>query len=736
MTLDLALSLAARGWYVFPVSATTRRPVVKWGDAATTDAEQVATWWTGDHLDALVGVHAGKSRLVVVDIDEKNGKSGSQALEQAGITSPDTFSYSTRSGGRHLLYAAPSDRDLTIAQNVPVDGVDIRAGVGFIVYNGPALDKDTPPELAPAPEWSLLDRKKQANSDDDATVTAWLDRTASGKPSKSVREALTAVTPDGMDRAAMLHAVTELIKLGAEPGAGDAYRQARRTYLEHYPDYAREWDNAAAGSVKRLGLPPITFDIPKPERKALKQRADPVKAIKRAAKVQPGHDRLAGLDELDPELFFDNKLGLLSMRLASAISGDIAIGLDGLCWEYRNGVWAPNDTAIETRTIHALGDRYRPSAAMTMRSVIMNGGDAPHLRDVPNGDYLNVLNGMLNWRTGALEPHDPAHLSTVQLSVAHDPAATAPYFEAWLRERVPADAYKTVLEVIGYLLMSGNPYQKAVLLYGPGSNGKSTLLRVIRAIAGDQNISGVTLRSMSEGKFETAGMFGKLLNIVGDIDSKYLNDASTFKAITGDDGIDAQHKFGRPFRFHAWAVPVFSANKMWASADTSDGYFRRWLTIPFPYEVEHDPTFSEARFLDELPGILNLAVAGLQRLAKRGRFKEPQSIRDLLAEFRSAADVVATWLDDDERVVKHDEESDGRESRHTLYVRFRTWATDNGYGNMSSATFYERLRGLKYHEVKSNGVRMFHGLSVRGAVDLGNVTNLHRGARADGDRLA
>lgn len=736
MTLDIALSLAAAGWHVFPVSATTRRPVVKWGEAATTDPEQVATWWTGDHTEALVGVHCGRSGLVVVDIDEKNGKSGSAALAAAGITPPDTFSYPTRSGGRHLLYAAPDGRDLTIAQNIPVDGVDIRAGVGFIVYNGPALDKQQAQQLTPAPAWSLLDRKTQQNSDDDATVTAWLERTAPGKLTKALREAVATVTADGMDRAAMLHAVTELVKLGAERGAGDAYRQARATYLEHYPDYAREWDNAAAGSVKRLGLPPVTFDIPKPERKALKQRADPTRAIKRANKIKPGANRLRALDQLDPELFFDNKLGLQSMRLASAIAGDLAIGLDGLCWEYRGGVWAPNDTAIETRTIHALGDRYRPGHAVTMRSVIMNGGDAPHLKDVPNGDYLNVTNGMLNWRTGELDPHDPAHLSTVQLSVAHDANATAPYFEAWLRERVPADAYKTVLEVIGYLLMSGNPYQKAVLLYGPGSNGKSTLLRVIRAIAGDQNISGVTLRSMSEGKFETAGMFGKLLNIVGDIDSKYLNDASTFKAITGDDGIDAQHKFGRPFRFHAWAVPVFSANKMWASADTSDGYFRRWLTIPFPYEVKHNPSFNEARFLDELPGILNLAVAGLQRLAKRGKFKEPQSIRDLLAEFRSAADVVATWLDDDDRVVKHGDNVTARESRHTLYVRFRTWAADNGYTNMSSATFYERLRGLKYHEVKSNGVRMFAGLTVRGAVEHDNVTSLHRGARSEGDRGA
>jgi hypothetical protein len=51
------------------------------------------------------------------------------------------FRYTSRSGkGRHDFYVTPAGIDLTIATDVlGRRGVDIRAGVGMVVYNGPAL---------------------------------------------------------------------------------------------------------------------------------------------------------------------------------------------------------------------------------------------------------------------------------------------------------------------------------------------------------------------------------------------------------------------------------------------------------------------------------------------------------------------------------------------------------------------------------------------------------------------
>jgi hypothetical protein len=221
----------------------TKRPLVLWGSAATTDADVIAAWWTIDHPDAAVGVHVGKSGLVVGDIDEKGcavkahpddcSGSGSANLKAAGIKAPKTYSYPTPSGGAHRVYAAPAGRALTIAADHPVRHVDIRAGNGFVVFYGDPAD--IPAELTPAPDWSLLDAKAPAATstrNDSADADAFRERLIPGNPDKAVRKALKKVTPTGMAHGDMLEAVTELVKLGAtgHRGVAEALDVAREVY--------------------------------------------------------------------------------------------------------------------------------------------------------------------------------------------------------------------------------------------------------------------------------------------------------------------------------------------------------------------------------------------------------------------------------------------------------------------------------------------------------------------------
>src|SRR5437867_9784848 len=126
-------------------------------------------------------------------------------------------------------------------------------------------------------------------------------------------------------------------------------------------------------------------------------------------------------------------------------------------------------------------------------------------------------------------------------------------------------------------LLPTSRYRRAVMLLGPGSNGESLLLKLIVAMLGADNVSSVTLQGLSEDRFATAELFGKLANVAGDIDAKPVEGSGAFKTLTGEDSVTAERKYGQPFKFVNYATLIFSANEWPVSHDQTDAYFSRWI---------------------------------------------------------------------------------------------------------------------------------------------------------------
>jgi P4 family phage/plasmid primase-like protien len=334
--------------------------------------------------------------------------------------------------------------------------------------------------------------------------------------------------------------------------------------------------------------------------------------------------------------FVDRHGGLLVATFADAVIGlgPLAEGTDDILWSYADGVWSPDKHVVRSRASGLLGERYRRTHSTNTEDVVRT--KSRRITCEPISEAINFRNGLYLWRPDALHDHTPDVLSTVQLSIDWDPDATCPGFDMFLSQVVPADMVDLVWELIGYLLYSGNPLHKAIMLMGSGRNGKGTFLRVVTALLGARNTTSVSLHDLVNTRFSTASLFGKIANIAGDIDGTYLESTATFKAITGQDQISAEHKGRDRFDFTPWAVPVFSANKIPASSDVTVGYLSRWLVVPFP----NDFTGREDRTLDrrlqakaELQGIAVKAMPALRRLMARGDFDLPESGRQARDEF-------------------------------------------------------------------------------------------------------
>lgn len=126
-----ALYYASLGWAVFPLVPCDKVPLIgkkQGGNGlhdATTELEQITTWWTKTP-DANVGLVTGdKSGLVVVDVDGENGEA---ALAHYGEL-PATVE--SRTGkGRHLLFSGTNIRNSAGKLGAQLD---VRGEGGYIV---------------------------------------------------------------------------------------------------------------------------------------------------------------------------------------------------------------------------------------------------------------------------------------------------------------------------------------------------------------------------------------------------------------------------------------------------------------------------------------------------------------------------------------------------------------------------------------------------------------------------
>lgn len=163
--LENALKLAEKEFHVFPLLPNTKFPAVEdFPNTATRDPEIIKSWWS-KWPNANIGIsttrYNGSCSLLAVDVDNKDGRKGSEELfklELEGKEFPETFTQETPTGGEHLFYVV--DKPVKQGANVFAKGIDTRGNGGYVVaagsvINGKRYTVKNPSTPRPAPKWML-----------------------------------------------------------------------------------------------------------------------------------------------------------------------------------------------------------------------------------------------------------------------------------------------------------------------------------------------------------------------------------------------------------------------------------------------------------------------------------------------------------------------------------------------------------------------------------------------------
>lgn len=681
-----------------------------------------------------IGIATGAdSGFWILDLDPKdNGVENFGALVAEHGPVPQTTVAQTGSGGYHYFFALP-DFEVRNSAGKIAKGVDVRGQGGQIVAAPSRTDKgvytliqDVP--IAPAPQWLIdLIRPEERSIEvvtaeslpkpEDLDEATWMRYSAYAQRAIDEEIArLDRLKVTGWDGEPWNHTTFEvactLIEFANSPWC--AYNSARQDVLAHAPRDNEGFDTHTVVKTYESARERVGDKA----RQAPEDRSsgpDPLFAAPGVKDLSTGPTE-GGEGVAHPprrELFGGEKgTTPLYAEMAGAVAdfGPVGWGQDNDFWSYANGVWTPDHYVVQHRLVDLLGDAYRTGHTSNVSDIVQRY--AHRVTGDPLEPLMNFQNGMLEWRTGEMSEHLPSYGSTVQFGTHWDPEVECPRFEAFLNDIMHEDYVALAWEMIGYLMMSGNPMQTAFLFYGKGGNGKGTLLNVMEMLLGQENIASESLDDLNGNRFRSANLFGKIANLAGDIDATYQEHTAMFKSITGEDMITSERKNRDSFRFESWAVPVFSANKFPGSADVTEGYLRRWIVLHFHKripltEVIDRKTLME-RFRAELPGIAYKGVESLRTLMTRGRFDPQGEAVKAKEEYALAIDQVRRWFASGGVTAG----PDVRTSLHDLFLNYQGWATRSNQRPLGEQEFASRLEGMEIPVEHTGGETTFIGISV------------------------
>jgi putative DNA primase/helicase len=406
-----------------------------------------------------------------------------------------------------------------------------------------------------------------------------------------------------------------------------------------------------------------------------------------------------------------------------------ALALETVKGIYRQ---AANEADKDTRTklVQHAGkseSEGRLSAMVTLAQSIP--GVSVKIDELDTNTYLlNVNNGTVDLRTGELKAHDKYDYITPFIPVDYEPAATSELWGQVLNTIFEgAEAVKDYVQrALGYSCTACQDEQVTFFPYGPGQNGKSTLLGAIRDCLGSDYATEIEPQVFMVKARDTAGpnegvarLYRKRLAISTEIEDGQKLSVSLIKRMTGGEKLHHEKKFEHEFEFTPTHKLWLSGNHKPIITDTTLSIWRRVKFINFDVTIPEEKRIKNLRDLlkasEHQKAILAWIVAGAIAWAKQG-LGEPPEITEATNKYREEMDLLAEFI----REICIIKAGDSTVSEY--YKAYKTWAEANDFPVLGKNAFNKRLQEKGFTNYRGTANKLFWR-GIRVLTENEKVTN-------------
>lgn len=337
--------------------------------------------------------------------------------------------------------------------------------------------------------------------------------------------------------------------------------------------------------------------------------------------------------------------------------------------------------------------------------------------DLPAHEIVACQNGLLHVPTRTLLPPDPSFFSQTALGLDFDQRAPTP--TEWLKFLNSLwpddpDAISTLAEVFGYLISGRTDLQKIMLLLGPPRSGKGTIARVLTELVGEANIASPTLMSLGS-HFGLQALIGKSLAIIGDarVDGQGGKEiVAKLLGISGEDTVSIDRKNRNYWTGRLSTRFLILTNEIPNLRDSGGALAKRLVTLRMTesWLGREDHQLTE-RLMGELPGIMNWALDGYDRVKASGSITVPESSDEVTSMIEDMVSPMKMFIE--EMCVVGPGISCLSDD---FYQAYSMWAVGRGFAAGSTTTVGRDLRAvlpnIERKRVSIEGIQRYHYFGV------------------------
>ncbi|MBD2255192.1 DUF3854 domain-containing protein [Nostoc parmelioides] len=331
-----------------------------------------------------------------------------------------------------------------------------------------------------------------------------------------------------------------------------------------------------------------------------------------------------------------------------------------------------------------------------------------HLKEVnwePAPGYVCLQDCVIDVATGKEYSHDPSYkfLSSLPYKWSERLIGCNP-IKQWLLEICEGrEDWVQVLRAAmkATVTESGRELHRYMELIGFGGTGKSTIIGLVTALVGHENVAVTELKQLERNRFETATFYGKKAVIITD-SGRYAGDVDTLKALTGGDLLRYEKKGVQQtggFKFPG--IVWIACNESIQSTDYTSGLKRRRLSMSFDRVVPpHLRRDLETEFKPYLSGLLQWVLSMPDEEVIdfiRNTDKKVPSLASFSAEILLETNPIASWVD---TCLVFDKEAKtyignmGMNTEQFLFANYCHWIETAGYKAVSQTRFSRNLLDL------------------------------------------